>query len=144
MDFGEAVSTCFRKYAVMSGRASRSEFWFFHLFIVLLLMAISVFAGVVSVFFGDDRGGNPAAAFGEGLAGVLILLVLFGFFIPHLCVTVRRLHDTNSSGLWYLIFFVPYIGTLAWIVWCCVSGTRGDNKYGPAPFSKAQLEDVFR
>jgi uncharacterized membrane protein YhaH (DUF805 family) len=139
MSFGDAVSTCFSKYAVIGGRASRSEYWFFHLFFLLLVLALALFA-VLAGSFQPTRA--PGAA---SLPGVVALLggiaLLLGMFLPHLCVTVRRLHDTGASGWFYLLFFFPYIGGLIGIVWMCIPGSKGRNKYGPSPFD--QPEDVF-
>src|ERR1700740_1324278 len=107
MGFIAAVSTCFRKYAVIGGRAPRSEYWFFQLFVVLATLAIFMLGGIVDVM--SDRSNSGLAV---GLFGVLLLALLLGVFLPHLCVTVRRLHDTNSTGWFYLLFFIPYLGWL--------------------------------
>jgi len=141
MSFGDAVSTCFSKYAVVSGRASRSEYWFFQLFIAILMLSLAVLGGISDVFQNSavQEAGNislPGIIFG---AGVFVLIL--GLFLPHLCVTVRRIHDTGASGWWYLLFFLPYAGGLIGIVWMCIPGTQGRNKYGPSPFD--QPEDVF-
>ncbi|MDP4823521.1 MAG: DUF805 domain-containing protein [Aestuariivirgaceae bacterium] len=88
--FGGAITTCFQNYARFQGRASRSEYWWFMLFSLLLQMG---FALVDAAIFGLPEGGT--GLFG-GLAGLALLL-------PTIAVTARRLHDVNRSGWWQLI-----------------------------------------
>jgi uncharacterized membrane protein YhaH (DUF805 family) len=126
MGFGQAIATCFRKYAVFSSRASRSEYWFFILFETLLLIGLVIvdflaFHGSVNVFW-------PLAS--------LIL------FLPGLAVLVRRLHDTDRSAWWILIPFVPLIGSIWLIVVLCERGTQGANRYGMGP-AGAAISEVF-
>lgn len=129
MGFGEAVSTCFRKYVDFGGRAPRSEFWYFRLFAFLLFIGVFAIIGGIGAATSQPDGSNPVAmAF-----GLLMVAGYLAFFIPDLAVTVRRLHDTNRSGWWYLLNLVP-IGPIVLLVWFCTEGTRGDNNYGPDPF----------
>jgi len=126
MGFGRAIATCFRKYAVFSGRASRSEYWFFVLFeillyVVLVIADIAAFRGSMNVF------------------STLASLVLF---LPGLAVLVRRLHDTDRSAWWILIPFVPIIGSIWLIVILCTRGTEGANRYGMGP-AEAAIPEVF-
>lgn len=106
------------KYAVFSGRASRSEFWYFALFNMIISFAIS-FIGIFGV---------PASVV-SGLSIIYMLAVL----IPGIAVGVRRLHDTNHSGWWYFILFVPIIGWIVWIVFAVTDSDPIDNQYGPNP-----------
>jgi uncharacterized membrane protein YhaH (DUF805 family) len=126
MGFGQAIATCFRKYAVFSGRASRSEYWFFVLFeillyIVLVAVDIAAFRGSMNVF--------------STLASLVLLL-------PGLAVQVRRLHDTDKSGWWVLISLVPIIGWIWLIVLLCTPGTAGANRFGMGP-AEAAIPEVF-
>ena len=111
-----------QKYAVFSGRATRSEFWMFALFHVLILgalVALSIWAEVFS---------RPLLS---SLFGSLFPLYWLATLIPHIAVTVRRLHDTGRSGWSQLIGVVPFIGPLIlFIILVCESD--GDNQYGPA------------
>ena len=123
MDFFGAVRICFNKYVNFGGRASRSEFWLFVLFVVLGGLILGVIDGVVGVEQGDPVSlGN---AFG--------LLT----FLPGLAVAVRRLHDTNRSGWWYLISFT-IIGYIPLLYWWCVKGEEGENRFGLEPRASTQ------
>jgi uncharacterized membrane protein YhaH (DUF805 family) len=112
MDFASAVSSALSQYAVRQGRASRSEFWWFQLFLVLCY-AVGVALTVALRF-------------------PVVLFVWLGFVVPTVCACVRRLHDTGRSGAWWFIAFVPY-GGIVLIVFCCLRGEAGENAYGPPP-----------
>ncbi len=116
MDFVTAAKTGLSKYATFSGRARRSEFWFFFLFEVLALIV----AGILDGIFGTD--------------GAFYGLVALGFLVPVLAVSVRRLHDTDRAGWWYLLVFVP-LGAILLLVWWASKGTAGDNRFGADPTS---------
>ena len=113
MDFMTAVRTTMSKYVDFSGRARRSEYWYFVLFNVL----VSIVANVLD------------AALNSQLVGLLVSLALF---LPGLAVSVRRLHDTDRSGWWILIALIPIVGWILLIVWYCTD-SKPDNKYGPNP-----------
>ena len=93
MSFADAIKTCLAKYADFSGRARRSEYWFFSLAILLAYVAAAVIMAVV-----------------KPLGLLLIVALVLGAIVPGLAVSIRRLHDTGKSGLWYLIGFVPFGG----------------------------------
>jgi uncharacterized membrane protein YhaH (DUF805 family) len=111
MSFVDAVNSCFRQYVGFSGRASRSEFWWFLLFGLLVGLAAAIV---------DQR----------GTIGALISLVLF---LPSLAVGVRRLHDAGHSGWWLLIGLVPIAGLVVLIIFFVSRGDPGANRYGPPP-----------
>ena len=123
MDFFGAVRICFNKYVNFGGRASRSEFWLFVLFVVLGGLILGVIDGVVGVEQGDP------VSLGNAF-GLLTLL-------PGLAVAVRRLHDTNRSGWWYLISFT-IIGYIPLLYWWCVKGEEGENRFGLEPRASTQ------
>jgi uncharacterized membrane protein YhaH (DUF805 family) len=129
MGFGEAVASCFRNYANFRGRARRSEFWFFRLFLFLVFIGLFVVIGVIGAAAGRPHEPNPIATF----LGFAIIIFWLAIFIPDLAVTVRRLHDTDRSGWWYLLIMAPF-GSIVLLVWCCMKGTDGHNNYGPDPF----------
>jgi uncharacterized membrane protein YhaH (DUF805 family) len=121
MTFTTAVRTCLEKYATFSGRARRSEYWWFQAFLMLV-----AFVGVALVFLLRSE-----------VPGYLLLVVMVGLVVPAISVTVRRLHDTGRSGWWYLISLVPYVGALVLLVLCCLDST-GSNQYGTSP--KVELD----
>ena len=94
MGLVEAVKSVFGNYATFSGRARRSEYWFFYLFNLIAVFVFMIVASIIGAIFG---GGKGAAG---GLAVGYVLYILYGLaaFIPSLAVAVRRLHDTNRSG----------------------------------------------
>ncbi len=77
-------------------------------------------------------GMNPESSLGLALSGILGLYGL-GVFIPSLAVSVRRLHDTNRSGWWVLINFIPIIGFIVFIVFMVQDSQPGTNQYGENP-----------
>lgn len=152
MGFGEAVRTVYKdKYATFSGRASRSEYWYSFLF---LLVVELVFFGLI---FGLGFSAGLVEDFATGsLSGLMIaLLVAFAIFFlavlfPMIAVTVRRFHDRNMSGWWYLgisiLSMIPYVGIAASIglfVIMVLKGTPGDNRFGPDPLRGGASAEVF-
>ena len=107
-----------KKYIVFTGRATRTEYWMFALFNVIISIVLSIIGYVVV-------GGNGQSA----LSSLYSLAVL----LPSLGVSVRRLHDTNRSGWWLLISLVPIIGIIVLIVFLVQDSDPGDNRYGPNP-----------
>ena len=110
MTFQEAIRVCFTKYADFSGRASRSEYWWFVLFIVLVSVATSMVSPVLSGIF------------------------TVGTLLPALAAATRRLHDTGRSGWWQLIAFVPVIGFIVMVVFL----TQAGNAEGEGPDRQLQ------
>ncbi len=88
--------------------------------------------GIGDVALGGDTAGM---AF-----GILAVTVGLGLVLPSLAVTVRRLHDTNSSGWWYLLVPLPYVGGFIVFAWCCIKGTVGTNRFGPDPLAPDLVE----
>ena len=117
MTFGQSFSTCMRKYATFSGRASRSEFWWFWLFTSVVSWGPSIVAAVVLSI------DNPIAAvlFGSGseLPRVIRLILGLPFLLPMWAVGARRLHDIGKSGWWQLIYLTG-IGTIVLYVWYAI------------------------
>jgi uncharacterized membrane protein YhaH (DUF805 family) len=104
-----------KKYAVFDGRARRKEYWMFFLFNILIAIALGILEGIV---------GSP------GILGMIYALALL---LPGIGVTIRRLHDTDRSGWWILIGFVPVVGAIVLLVFMCLDGTSGANQFGPDP-----------
>jgi len=126
MGFGKAVATAFKKYVTFSGRASRSEYWWFFLFYVLVLVA----AGMLDAAVGNLE---------QGYIGYAVILVMF---VPNISISVRRLHDINMSGWWYLVFLVPIVGIFFMVFWFTKKGDEGDNRFGSDPLG-ADVGEVF-
>ena len=123
-----------KKYADFSGRARRSEYWLFTLFIVLVEIAYFILVSAI----GGGTSGNMNAI-GLVLSGLYGLFVL-GIIIPSLAVGFRRLHDTDRSAWWLLIAFLPFIGGLVLLIFNVLPGTTGPNKYGPDPKAGPQTD----
>lgn len=124
MTFGQSVSTCFRKYAVFSGRASRSEFWYFVLLMVLVMTALLVITVSTSQSAGPDE--VPVGFIVMGLAYLALLL-------PYWSAVVRRLHDTDKSGWFIFVSLIPLAGGIILLVTLASQGTPGPNQYGADP-----------
>ena len=123
-----------RRYAEFSGRSRRKEYWMFTLFILVAYLVLGTLIGVGGFFsMLTDPSGVPQFSaigwLGLGLLGIFALAM----FIPTLAVIVRRLHDQDKSGWFILIQFVPYIGAIVMLVFMCIEGTKGENRYGPDP-----------
>ena len=115
MNFATAVRTCLQKYASLDGRAPRSEYWFYVLFQFIAIVAGLIVDSVL------------------GTAMIMYALIVLGLLLPSIAVGVRRLHDTNRSGWWILLGFVPIVGAIVLLVWVCTKGTVGPNTYGADP-----------
>ncbi|SIS91740.1 Uncharacterized membrane protein YhaH, DUF805 family [Roseivivax lentus] len=124
MNFQDAVTTCFSKYATFRGRARRSEFWWFILFVTVANMVLSMIDGLL---FGTATDGQPVS-----ILGALFSLAVF---LPALAVGVRRLHDIGKSGWWYLLCLIPVIGALVLIYFFVQRGMDGVNDFGPDPLA---------
>jgi uncharacterized membrane protein YhaH (DUF805 family) len=114
MDFMTAVKTVFMEnYANFEGRAQRSEFWWFALFVFVVSLVLQLVLGdIVSMIFS--------------------LAVL----LPSISVAVRRLHDVDRTGWWYLLVLIPLIGALILIFAFFIHrGTTGANRFGPDPLA---------
>lgn len=110
-----------KKYAEFSGRARRSEYWYFTLFnLIFMVVAIGL----------DNVVGSTI---GELPYGLFYFALALAMFLPGLAVFVRRMHDIGKSGWWYFIALIPLIGAIWLLVLCFTEGTSGDNEYGADP-----------
>jgi len=108
LNIQEAVKICFLKYVTFSGRAPRAEFWWF----VLFCFIFEMIAGMIYYY--------------------LYIAVLLAFLLPHLAVSVRRLHDTSRTGWWLLLLLIPIIGQLI-LIFFFIGPSEPANEYGPPP-----------
>ena len=133
MGFVEAIKICLGKYAQFNGRASRSEFWYFCLAVVIYFFVAGFLLGMAGV--------------SDEVFGLATLVLLIPIFIPGIAVAARRLHDINQSG-WMQCIFIPgfvadeflgtgwviYVLTLAlWAFWFSQTGKKGKNRFGAQP-----------
>lgn len=130
MSFGEAVKSVLGQYVGFSGRARRSEYWFFYLFTVLVIGAL--YAVAIALLASGAAGDPEAPNAVGGLVAAVIGVVALALFLPSLAVAIRRLHDTGRSGWWYLITFVP-LGGIVLLVFFVLDSEPGANRFGPNP-----------
>jgi uncharacterized membrane protein YhaH (DUF805 family) len=115
MNFSGSLNICIKKYFVFEGRACRSEYWWFQ-----LIVSPSYF---ISIFL-------------ENEIGYFFLGITLFTLIPAISAGVRRLHDTNRSGFFLLISFIPFIGGIILLFLLIPEGTKGKNKFGPNPLKR--------
>jgi len=119
----------FQRYADFSGRSRRTEYWMF----TLLNVLVTVVAVTIMLLGGglDRTGSEPGVLFYFGL--IILVIWVLAALIPSIAVAVRRFHDQDKSGWFYLLSFIPYVGGIILIVFMCIDGTNGPNQYGPDP-----------
>jgi uncharacterized membrane protein YhaH (DUF805 family) len=122
MNFVQAIKSGFSHYVIFSGRACRSEYWFWVLFAALVG---AVTAALDAAIFGYHAGVSPF----NGLSGLIL-------FLPGLAVAARRLHDTDRTA-WWLLLVLTGIGAILLVVWFCFKGTTGPNRFGPDPLASS-------
>jgi uncharacterized membrane protein YhaH (DUF805 family) len=107
MSFSDSIKYCLTNYANFKGRASRSEYWFFYLFAVLVYVVANL------------------------LSPILYALALLALIVPTIAALTRRLHDTGRAGsvAWFLL--IPLVGPIMFLVWLCTGGDKTPNKFGP-------------
>jgi len=122
--FQEYFVDVFRyKYADFSGRARRSEYWFFTLYKIIFFFGLVILSGSLGSIIGSET-------FGYSI--IIYALYIVAIIIPSIAVLVRRLHDTGNTGWLYLISLIPF-GSIILFVFCCIEGSRGPNKWGRNP-----------
>ena len=102
-----------KNYVNFEGRARRKEYWFYTLAIFITIIIAMILDNILGTGF------------------LLYAIVVLGTFLPSLAVGIRRLHDTNRSGWWYLICLIPLIGPILLIIWLASETTREPNQWGP-------------
>ena len=123
MNFGQAISSGFSNYVNFSGRAPRSGFWYWILFwyIAFIIAVIVDFYAFSSL---------------RGQMGPISSLTSLALFLPSLAVSARRLHDIDRTA-WWLLLILTLIGSIVLLVWYCMRGTPGPNRFGPDPLAGA-------
>jgi uncharacterized membrane protein YhaH (DUF805 family) len=109
--FGEAISQAFSNILTFNGRASRSAYWWVALFLFIIAIVVDIIGAIAGI---------------KALTYVVDVVI----FVVSLALQVRRLHDTDRSGFWWFIGLIPIIGSIVLIVFNCLPGTPGPNKFG--------------
>jgi len=110
-----------QKYAVFSGRSRRKEFWMFVLFTFVVEIVLAIIDAIIGTY-------NTALGIGL-LSGLFYLAIL----VPSIALNTRRLHDIGKSGWFQLLFIIPIVGFILWIIWMVRDSDDGVNQYGPSP-----------
>jgi uncharacterized membrane protein YhaH (DUF805 family) len=117
MTFQQAVKSCFSKYVTFSGRASRSEYWYWVLFATLGSIVALIIDTAVLGF--DPSGATP-------ITSIFDLVIA----LPGIAVGARRMHDMDRTA-WWLLVTLTGIGAIVLLIWFCFRGTEGPNRFGP-------------
>lgn len=109
-----------KKYAVFNGRSCRSEFWFFTLFQILIIVGLMILFTVIGL--------------APEISGMAVMVASLALLLPSIAVGVRRLHDIDKSGWWMLLMIVPIVSLLL-IIFFVKKGTDGPNRFGEDPLA---------
>ena len=125
MGFTQAISAGFSNYVNFSGRACRSEYWYWILFIVIAEIVTSIIDAVL---------------------GIQLVTSIFGLvtLLPSIAVAIRRLHDLDRTGWWILLSLIPLIGWIVLLIWYVTKGTDGPNRFGPDPLATLAIPGAQR
>lgn len=117
----------FKKFTQFEGRSTRSEYWYFALVNFVVSIILSTLGTKIE----------------SGTIGAIPSMVYsLAVIIPSIALSVRRLHDTNRSGWWFFINFIPFIGLLIFLYFAVLPSDEGDNEYGPNPLLSVDTEVV--
>ncbi len=111
MNFTESIQTCYKKFFDFSGRASKSEYWWFQLFQIIIYVLSFLFQGDLALLFS---------------------IAVIANLIPIYAAAVRRIHDSNKSGWFVLLSFIPIIGLYVFVL-LIQDGSKGKNRFGAKP-----------
>lgn len=110
-------SRAWKNYFNFADRANRTEYWLFVLINLVISLAVLLIGGLL----------------GKSIGLALYWLFTMATLIPSLSLCVRRLHDTNRSGWWFLIVLVPFVGGIILFILFLLAGTSGANRFGNVP-----------
>ena len=116
-----------KRYADFNGRSRRKEYWMFSLFTLIVYAVLYAL-----MIMGTDFQNGELGALGM-LAACLLFVFGLGVLVPSIAVAVRRFHDQDKSGWFVLLVFIPFVGGLIMLVFMCLEGTRGPNRFGEDP-----------
>ena len=124
--YWESTKTCFRKYAVFSGRSSRQEYIGFCIFIVLVPYLLYMIEGLLGVFSSTNY-------------SIFSIIFNLAVFLPSWAVIIRRLHDVNRSG-WWILINLTIIGIIPFVYWTCMKKSdEGENRFGSNPLTGSEV-----
>lgn len=133
MGFGQAIRSGFSNYVTFSGRARRSEFWWWYLFTVIVGFVAQLLDGMLGlhVYHWTEKADGSIMVF-QGV-GWISLIVSLALLLPTLAMQVRRLHDTDRTGWWWWLWLLCCVGPIILIIFFLLPSTPGENRYGPQP-----------
>ncbi|MGD9918197.1 MAG: DUF805 domain-containing protein [Paenirhodobacter sp.] len=131
MNFPTAIRSCLQKYVTFSGRASRPEYWWFVLFLILAQLVLNILD--TAIFGTGEVTRGPGSISWVSHGGPLSAIFLLATLLPGLAVAVRRMHDLGKSGWWLLIAFVPFVGGLVLLYFLVQPSQPMTNQFGPMP-----------
>ena len=118
MNFTEAVTSVFTNYATFSGRARRSEYWYFFLFNFIVNLVLNTLSRLTH---------------GSAIIAIISVIYSLAVLVPSLAVVWRRLHDLGKSGAYFFFIFIPLAGPFILLYWLCQDSQPGESEYGPNP-----------
>ena len=121
-----AIRSVFRNYATFSGRATRSEYWWFQLFQIVLLILV-VLLGVLPAAASNVAAGETPPSMSA--AGIALFVLGLGLFLPNLAVFVRRLHDIDFSGWFYFLAIIPGFGPIVTVVFALLPSNPAGARF---------------
>lgn len=118
-----------KRYADFSGRSRRKEYWMFILGVIVVAIVLSIIESILGL--------NGMVG---GVYGPLTLILVLALLIPGIAVQVRRFHDQDKSGWFVLLSLIPFVGGLIVLVFMCLEGTKGPNRFGEDPKDPGSVE----
>ena len=141
MDFWQAIKSFYGRYFDFETRSSRSEYWWPKLFKSLVYFVLFIIFGIGA---GISEGANSGASNAGNIAIIITMLPLSVFFIaniiPNIAVAVRRFHDQDQSGWMFLLRLIPYVGGIIVMIFMCIDGTHGENRFGEDPLGDSMFD----
>ena len=134
------------KHFDFKGRSCRSEFWWSTLGLYLIILGLSFILGFLSYLRVKTDSASIAGILFVLLSLLLLIFASISLYILYtgIIMSIRRLHDRNMRGWWYLMILIPYVGSFVLLVLFCLKGTTGPNRFGPDPLGRMQSVEPFQ
>lgn len=127
----KAYADFWKNYANFNGRARRSDYWYVALAEAVIGMVFGILAGIIMAIVYNVTWDDEVMAVVGAIAGGILCLYSLATIVPHLSLTVRRLHDIGKGGVYLLLWLIPGgIGSIIILVFCCTDSQPGINQYG--------------